>query len=99
MLGPWRAEIEGRPAAILQLVANPRHAGSLAGEIDRQGVRARLAADIDNGELTLEESVDGKRIDATWLGEVIPGTCGHEIRGSWEPADGTPRAFVLRRVR
>lgn len=99
MLGAWRAEVEGLPTAPVQLEPNPRHAGSLSGTIDRDDSRSRVAADIDAGEFTMEESGDGVHIAATWLGEVIPDTCGQEIRGSWEPAGGAARGFVLRRVR
>jgi len=51
----------------------------------------QVVGDVDDGQLTLEESEDGKRISATWLGEVTEGRCGKEIRGTWSP-EATPGA-------
>ena len=98
MLGVWRAEIEGAAApAMLVLQPHPRYRESLSGEIERAGRRSKVAADIEAGELTLEESDDGVRISAAWLGDVVEGSCGREIRGTWEPTGGQPRPFRLRR--
>ena len=97
--GLWQARFDdGGPGATLLLEANPNWAGSLSGGINRKGERAQLAGDLDEGELTLEESADGRRIDAAWIGEVVPGSCGRELRGIWR-RDGAPagRAFTLRR--
>ena len=57
-----------------------------------------MAGDVDEGEFTLEESQDGVRISATWLGDVVEGSCGREIRGTWK-AEGTAtgRPFVLKK--
>jgi hypothetical protein len=96
-IGTWRAEVEGAEPATLLLRPHARYRESLSGLIDRAGKRAQVAADLDGGELTLEESDDGVRISATWLGEVVDGSCGREIRGTWEPAGGQPRPFRLRR--
>jgi hypothetical protein len=99
LVGLWRAEVEGDAPATLLLEPHPRYRGSLSGEIDRNGTRSRLAADIDDGELTLEESADGVRISATWLGDVAAGSCGREIRGTREAGEGAPqRLFVLRKL-
>ena len=99
LLGLWHAEVEGSPrGATLLLEPHPRYAGSLSGEINRNGERARLAADLDAGEFTLEESSDGVHISATWLGDVVEGSCGREIRGSWQPEGGTAHPFMLRRL-
>lgn len=99
LLGLWRAEVEGERAATLLLVRHPSYAGSLAGEINRDGDRAQLAADLDAGELTLEESADGLRISATWLGDVVASSCGREIRGKRQAGDASPqRPFVLRKL-
>ena len=98
--GLWLARFDdGGPGATLLLEANPRWPGSLSGGINRQGKRAQLAGDLDEGELTLEESADGRRIDAAWIGAIVPGSCGREVRGTWK-ADGarTGRSFVLSRL-
>ncbi|MGZ5846936.1 MAG: hypothetical protein ACXWJJ_05630, partial [Ramlibacter sp.] len=65
---------------------------------NRDGERSRLAADLDEDGFTLEESAYGVHIAATWLGDVVEGSCGREIRGSWQPEGGAAHAFVLRRI-
>ena len=96
LVGRWLAEVQGEPAATLRLEPHREHVGSLAGEIDRSGARSRVAADLDDGEFTLEESADGVHIAATWLGDVVQGSCGREIQGRWQVEGGQPRAFTLR---
>lgn len=99
LAGLWRAEFEGLPrGATLLLEPHRDYAGSLSGEVNRDGERAKVAADLEDGDFTLEESSDGVHIAATWLGDVVEGSCGNEIRGSWGPARGTARAFVMRRA-
>ena len=99
LVGLWRADVEGDPPSTLLLEPHPRYRGSLSGEINRDGARSRLAADLDDGELTLEESADGVRISATWLGDVVAGSCGRESRGTREAGEGAPqRPVVLRKL-
>jgi hypothetical protein len=100
MLGLWRAEFQGRAqGATLLIEKHPEYESSLAGAINRNGERGRLAGDLEDGELTLEESADGKRIDAVWLGEVVEGSCGREVRGTWQPdgGEGPAEPFVLKK--
>jgi hypothetical protein len=100
LVGLWQAQFDGGqgPGATLLLEPHREYVGSLSGEINRNGERARVAADLEDGEFTLEESPDGKRIGATWIGEVAEGSCGREIRGTrtapWTPA----QPFVLRKT-
>lgn len=99
LLGLWRAEFEdGGPGATLLLEPHPEYAQSVRGAINRNGERSLLAGDVDAGAFTLEESLNGINISAVWLGDVVEGSCGREIRGTWQ-AEGDPRtrAFVLRR--
>lgn len=99
LLGTWRAEFEGPgPAGTLVLEKHPLYRESFRGTIERDGERRALAGDVEDGEFTLEESADGIRIAATWIGEVVEGSCGREIRGSWK-AEGEPagRGFILRK--
>ena len=99
MLGTWRAEFEDRgPGATLVLEAHPEYGNSFRGAISREGERRQLAGDVDEGDVTLEESTDGLRIAAVWVGEVVDGSCGREVRGAWK-AEGSPtqRQFVLRK--
>ena len=99
LVGLWRAEFSGSAqGATLLLEPHREYAQSLSGEINRDGTRARVAADLEDGEFTLEESADGRRISATWLGEVVESSCGKEIRGRREGGwDGTVD-FVLRKL-
>jgi hypothetical protein len=100
LLGLWRASFDGvAQGATLLLERHPELADSMRGAINRDGARALLAGDVDDGEFTLEESIDGIHISATWTGTVIDGSCGREIRGDWQGAqDSAARAFVLRKL-
>jgi hypothetical protein len=101
LLGLWRAEFEGLAAgATLLLEKHPELAESVRGAINRNGQRALVAGDVEDGEFTLEESVNGVNISATWLGDVVEGSCGMEIKGTWQSAqDSKPHPFVLRKQR
>ena len=99
LLGLWRAEFEGlAQGATLLLEKHPELTESLRGAINRNGERALVAGDVDDGEFSLEESANGTNISAIWLGDVVEGSCGREIRGSWK-AEGDSRQyqFVLRK--
>jgi hypothetical protein len=69
--------------ATLLLEKHPEYAASFSGAINRNGERRQVAGDIEDGEFTLEESADGVHIAATWVGDVVEGSCGREIRGTW----------------
>jgi hypothetical protein len=100
LLGLWLAEVEGvGHAGTLLLEKHPEYTESVRGFINRNGDRRLVAGDVDDGEFTLEESADGQRIAATWVGEVIEGSCGKEIRGTWGVQGGpdAARPFVLRK--
>ncbi len=99
LLGLWRAEFEdGGAGATLLLEPHPDYGQGVRGAINRNGERALLAGDADAGEFTLEESVNGINISAVWLGDVVEGSCGREIRGTWKAeGDARTRAFVLRK--
>ena len=100
LYGLWTAEWEGQtPRATVQFVRHPDNPGSVRGVLTRAGVAVQVAGDVDNGEFSLEESIDGQHISATWLGTVLETSCGKEIRGSWNNAlDNTRSAFVLRKA-
>jgi hypothetical protein len=106
----WEAPADPGSAApareTLRFGSNPNHADSLSGELQRGNALLQLAGDLEEGELSLEESSDGKTISASWLGRVQTGSCGQEIRGAWT-ADAAltlsagqtrRRMFVLRRL-
>lgn len=98
LVGTWSAQVDGMPAATLQLAKHPEFAETARGSLERDGRRVLLAGDVDDGALTLEESGDGVHIAAVWLGDVIVGSCGREIRGTWKE-EGAPqeRAFVMKK--
>jgi hypothetical protein len=99
MLGTWSAQVDGEPAPLsLHLEKHPDFAGTLRGWLQRGTTRVLLAGDVGDGELTLEESANGRNISALWLGDVEEGSCGRVIRGQWQ-AEGAEakRAFVLRK--
>jgi hypothetical protein len=101
LYGAWRAQwadAPGQTAALVQLERHPELAESVRGRVERDGVAALVAGDVDEGDFTLEESRDGQRISANWIGHVLDGSCGKAISGVWTDADtGTTRDFVLRR--
>ncbi len=99
MLGLWQVEFTGRwEGATLLLEKHPEYADSFRGALRRADELRSVAGDIDEGDVTLEESADGVHIAATWIGEVVEGSCGREIRGTWK-ADGasTGTQFTLRK--
>jgi hypothetical protein len=100
LLGLWHAQFEGSPSgATLLLERDPDLSETVRGEIDRNGERAVVAGDVDDGDFTLEESRNGINISATWLGEVVEGSCGREIRGTWRAEGETAeRPFVLHKL-
>ena len=100
--GTWRAQLTGATASanavLLQLGPHPEYTGSVRGSVQRSATTSQITGDVHQGELALEESNDGQRISATWIGEVVDGRCGQEISGTWHgvsPATTIP--FVLRK--
>ncbi len=98
LLGLWQAELPGLPGPVtLQLAPHPEWNGTVKGQIQRPGGTAIVVGDVDKGKLTMEESADGKKVSGTWLGEVVDGSCGREIRGEWLDANDNSHAFVMRK--
>lgn len=99
LYGLWRAEFEGQSqGATLLLEKHPELTESVRGAISRDGLKAWLAGDVDQGELNLDESLDGVSISSTWTGQVVEHSCGKEIRGTWRnAADQATRRFILRK--
>jgi hypothetical protein len=98
VVGEWKAQVEGATPFIITLARHPEFAETLRGFFERDGKRIVVAGDVDDGDFTLEESEDGVRITAVWLGDVVEGSCGREIRGTWKK-EGAPleRPFILRK--
>ena len=61
LYGTWQAQWQGQdaPGATLQLERHPELGDSVRGRVERDGTTALLAGDVDDGDLTLEESRDG----------------------------------------
>ena len=97
--GEWIATQEGtQETAHLYLGAHPEWKGMVKGEVERAGQRRAMVGDVDDGNVTLEESANGTNISATWVGEVTEGSCAREIRGQLIEGDDAPaRNFVLRK--
>jgi hypothetical protein len=88
----------GLPAvAALLLERHAEFSDSLAGFVSRdlgaaQGApavaghaaKAQLAGDLEDGVLTLDESSNGISITGTWNGEIVEGSCGRKIAGTWK---------------
>ena len=105
--GDWRVTWQdGGATEAVHFGLNPEFPDSLSGEVKRGSTRLQLAGDLEDGQLNLEESPDGKAISATWVGAVVAGSCGKAIEGVWtrdesvvtKDAGAGVRKFVLRRV-
>ena len=99
LVGTWRVTWAGQTQPwTLLLRPHPEHEGSLRGTLMQNPQHFAVAADIEEGEFTMEESHDGQRIAATWLGKVQTGSCGQIITGErQEGATGqAPQRFEMR---
>ena len=99
LYGTWEARFDGLPGvAAVRFGPHPDYAG-VRGTITRAGttVAAQLAGDIDDeGQLSLDESQDGRSISGNWAGPMAPGSCGNSFKGIWRnAADDSTRTFVL----
>lgn len=83
---------------------HPEYPGSVRGRLKRTSpgndVQALLSGDVVNGEFNLDESDDGVRMSATWVG--TPAECGSRLHGVREPSaamgdTGTVLRFELRK--
>jgi hypothetical protein len=105
LFGTWEARFEGLPGvARVQLAKHPDYAG-VRGTITRGGGDtppgvAQLAGDVDeDGNLSLDESRDGRAISGVWLGQLQAASCGKEFRGVWRnAADESTHPFVLTKL-
>ena len=99
LIGAWEVELHSQPPQRwrLTLQAHPEHTGSLQGRLLQGARTAQVVADWDEGEFTLEESHDGQRIAATWLGTATEGQCGRQIEGTRVQGEANkPSRFSMR---
>ena len=95
--GIWTVQLDGTGTPwTLQLGPHPEHQGSLRGELTQGTLRYPVVADLEGGEFTLEESHDGQRIAATWLGTVLAGSCGRVLQGQRIGPQERRQAFLIR---
>ena len=94
--GIWTVQLDGTGTPwTLQLGPHPEHQGSLRGELTQGTLRYPVVADLEGGEFTLEESHDGQRIAATWLGTVLAGSCGRVLQGQRIGPQERRQAFLM----
>lgn len=110
LLGTWQAQWMAKeplsttdaawptpPQLVLQ--PHPEWAGNVKGQVQHGEQATLVVGDVNEGEVTLEESEDGRRISATWVGEVVDGHCAQLIRGAYftdAHPDGIP--FTLQKI-
>jgi hypothetical protein len=99
LLGNWTVQLAGvaQPWA-LSLSPHPEHQGSLRGEIRQGDQRYLVVADLEGREFTMEESHDGQRIAATWLGTAMHGHCGRWVQGERVVTNQAAEGFSMRRA-
>lgn len=106
LTGRWQVEWtdgarqRGEEPWLLTLGPHPEYAGSLKGQLSRGDALHLVVADWDDQTLTMEESVDGQRIAATWQATASHGRCGQEFQGlrfTGSAPDSSARRFVMRR--
>jgi hypothetical protein len=108
----------GLPAdATVQLQRHAEFSESVAGFVSRElgptarkpaqgghAARAQLAGDLEDGDLTLDESSNGISITGAWNGKMVEGSCGKTITGTWKdlsssaPPDAPEVPFTLERL-
>ncbi|KQU86839.1 hypothetical protein ASC78_04585 [Variovorax sp. Root318D1] len=107
LYGDWQARFDGLPnAALVRLGKHPDYAG-VRGTITRTAAApsarttvAQLAGDVDDeGELAIDESLDGRSISGVWSGSLQPDSCGREFKGTWRnAADDSTHPFTLKKT-
>lgn len=100
LYGLWRAEFAGlAQGATLLLEKHPQWPDSFSGGANRAGVQTRISGELESEDFSLEESADGVEVSAVWQGTVLEGSCGKEIRGTWNSAKNrTLYPFVMRKL-
>jgi hypothetical protein len=97
LLGNWTLQMAGMATPwALSLAPHPEHLGSLRGELRQGDQRHLVVADLEGREFTMEESHDGQRIAATWLGTAVHGHCGRWIHGERLATGQVGQGFSMR---
>lgn len=99
LLGKWTVQMAGSTTPwALNLSPHPEHLGSLRGELRQGNQRYLVVADLEGREFTMEESHDGQRIAATWLGTAVHGHCGRWVQGERMATNQAAEGFSMRRA-
>lgn len=105
LYGQWLVELPGLgQSGTLLLRQHPEFGASLRGEFELDGHHSIASGDLEEGELNLDESRDGKSLHAFWSGHLVVARCGQEVRGLWQQVPGAlgqtaESPFVLKRLR
>ena len=99
--GSWTLTLtQANLSGQMRLSRHPEFSESLRGNLRYGPVEAIASGDLTSGKFELDESSDGKRLTATWSGQLTESACGDEIRGTWTELDTNRTSdFVLVRVK
>ncbi|MBF5007556.1 hypothetical protein [Diaphorobacter caeni] len=98
LLGRWSVQMDGEPGPItIELGRHPEWEGTVKGSIQRPEFKSIVVGDVNKGELTMEESRDGKSVSGNWYGTVAEGSCARLIRGEWAGSDDRSLQFTMRK--
>lgn len=102
LIGTWRITQPQHPeaSALLTLEPHPEHEDSLRGVLrPSQGDQTRtvwLVGDIEDGELVMDESLDGRTISAIWVAQPVAESCGRLLKGERRAAgEDSTEALVM----
>lgn len=85
-VGDWAISLAATPGqkperGLLHLQPHPLYSDSLKGALQRGTLSLQVVADWEDDTLTLEESVDGEHIGATWQARPVAGQCARVFEG------------------
>lgn len=93
LIGTWRVTQPEHPesSAVLTLEPHPEHEDSLRGTLrssqGEQTLTVWLVGDIEDGELVMDESLDGRTISAIWVVQPVAESCGRLLKGERRAAE------------
>ena len=99
LLGRWSVTLgeNTEPFSII-LGPHPEWDGTVKGTINRPDYQSIVVGDVNKGELTMEESRDGKSVSGNWWGTVVEGSFAREIKGELADSNDRSSTFVMRKT-